>query len=85
METADNKAIINAICKDLRAKYNKSALTQKELGKELGISQTSLTFLIKEGVNIPKYKVLGLGKIRTKKVFPIVEVAKFLANTEKVY
>ncbi|VYS83528.1 helix-turn-helix domain-containing protein [Campylobacter ureolyticus] len=80
-----NKVAFEMIYKDLKDKYKKLTISQKELAKELGISDSSLASNIKAGINIPKYRVIGMGEIRQKKVFPLIEVAKFLSDTERVF
>jgi len=73
------------LVKDLKNKYGKSALTLKELASELGVSINTIRLGIRGGRGIPKYRKIGGGQERQTVIFPIVEVARFLANTEEVY
>ena len=73
------------ILQDLKKQYGKSALNLKELAKELGVSVNTVRLGIRQGKGMPKYKKIGGGKERQTVVFPLLEVAKFLANTEEVY
>lgn len=70
---------------DLKKKYKKTALTTKEVANELGLSVNTIRFGMKAGKGIPKYKKVGGGVSRQRVIFPIIDVAKFLANTEEVY
>ena len=73
------------ILKDLKKQYKKTALSIKEVAQELGVSINTIRLGIKNGKGIPKYRKVGGGKMRHRVIFPIVEVARFLANTEEVY
>lgn len=75
----------NDIYKDLRAKYKKQALTIQEVSKELSISTGSLRNGIRLGKNVPNYKNVGHGKKRSKVIFPIHEVTKYLSNLQQVF
>jgi len=70
---------------DLKKQYKKTALTIQEVASELGLSVNSIRLGIKAGKGIPNYKKVGGGVKRQRVVFPIIDVAKFLADTEKVY
>lgn len=63
----------------LRDKYKKSAITKKELAKELDVSLLTIERRIKAAKGIPRYKRSGDGTKATY-IFPIVEVAKFLSS-----
>jgi hypothetical protein len=75
----------NEVLKDLKAKYKKQALTIQEVAKELSISTGSLRNGMKLGRNVPNYKNVGHGETRSKVIFPIHEVAKYLSNLQQVY
>ena len=75
----------NEVLKDLRAKYKKQALTIQEVAKELSISTGSLRNGVRLGKNVPNYKNVGHGEQRSKVVFPIHEVAKYLSNLQQVF
>ncbi len=75
----------NEIYKELKAKYKKQALTIQEVAKELSISTGSLRNGIRLGKNVPNYKNVGHGEQRSKVVFPIHEVAKYLSNLQQVF
>ena len=75
----------NEVLKDLKAKYKKQALTIQEVAKELSISTGSLRNGIRLGKNVPNYKNVGHGEKRSKVIFPIHEVAKYLSNLQQVF
>jgi len=63
----------------LTSKYNKSGLTRKNLADELTCSVSTIDRLLKEGMGLPNYLRIGMGK-RARIIFPINEVADFLEN-----
>lgn len=71
--------------KDLKKQYGKSALNLKELASELGVSVNTVRLGIRQGKGMPKYKKIGGGTTRQTVVFPLLEVARFLTNTEEIY
>lgn len=73
------------IHKDLKSKYKKQVLSIQEVAKEIGISTSSLRNGIKLGQNIPSYRKVGHGTERIKVIFPIHEVAKYLANLQQIF
>jgi len=73
------------IVKDLKNQYKKSTLNISEVAHELGQSVGTIRRGIKNGKGIPKYRKVGGGVARQSVVFPILDVAKFLSNTEEVY
>lgn len=73
------------IREDLRKTYKKQALTPTETAKEMGISIGTLRNGMKNNINVPQFRTVGGGTIRQKVVFPIHDVAKFLATTQQVY
>lgn len=70
----------------LNQKYKKQALDKKELSQELGISVSTINYYLSRGISLPDYKKLG-GKIvggnGGRVLFPISEVARYLAATNK--
>jgi response regulator of citrate/malate metabolism len=75
----------NEILKELKSKYKKQTLTIQEVAKEMSISTGSLRNGMKKGINVPNYKEVGHGEQRKKVIFPIHEVAKYLANLVQVF
>jgi len=73
------------IREDLRKQYKKQALSLQETAKELSVSVGTLRNSMKNNQNVPEYRIMGGGSIRQKVVFPIHNVAKFLADTQKVF
>ncbi len=71
------------VLKDLKEKYQKQALTTKEVSKELGINEGTFRNCIREGKNVPEFRLIGVGERNKRAIFPIHSVAKFLANTEQ--
>lgn len=65
--------------KYLTKKYNKSGLTRKDLADELTCSLSTVDRLLKNGLGLPSYIRIGMGK-RARIIFPIREVASFLEN-----
>lgn len=59
-------------------KYEKTSLTRKELAKVLEISLTSLDTLIANNTLPIRYRRIGNSQ-KARYVFPILEVANFLA------
>lgn len=70
---------------DLRKRYKKTAIDKKEVAKELGVCLSTINNSIRAGRGIPNYRQVGMGTQKKIIVFPLVEVAKFLADTERVY
>jgi len=75
----------NVILEDLKKRYKKQTLSVIETAKEIGVSSTTLRQGIKNGVGTPAYRKIGMGMKRNKFVFPLNEVAKYLANTQQMY
>lgn len=59
-------------------KYSKTQLTRQELADTLEISVSSLEGLILKGELPIRYKRIGVSQ-KARYVFPVVEVANFLA------
>jgi hypothetical protein len=62
-------------------KYSKTQLTRQELADTLEISVSSLENLILKGGLPIRYKRIGISQ-KARYVFPIIEVANFLAFAE---
>ena len=62
-------------------KYNKTQLTRKEIAEVLEISLTSLDTLISNNTLPIRYKRIGNSQ-KARYIFPILEVANFLAFEE---
>ena len=77
---AANNYINKAILEDLKTRYQKIALTKKELAHELSISVSSINNYIVKGSGIPQYTKIGEAKNGTV-LFPIICVAEYLSNT----
>jgi len=72
--------------KDLKKQFpNKRALTLKELSQTINISVGTIRRGIKNGKGIPEFKKVGSGQTRQTVVFPIINVARFLATPEKIF
>ena len=63
----------------LVVKYTKIGLTRGNLAAELGVSLSTIDRLLKEGIGLPSYKRIGMGK-RARLIFPLASVAKFLES-----
>ena len=72
--------INETILKDLTERYQKSALTKKELANELSVSVSSINNYIAKGVGLPQYKKLTNAKNAPIR-FPIINVASYLSET----
>ncbi len=72
------------IYNEMSLRYEKATLTKKELAVELNISESTINRNMNKGVGIPGYLKLGDAK-NSKVIFPILEVAKFLNATTKVF
>jgi transcriptional antiterminator len=71
----------------LSQKYKKQALDKKELSQELGISVSTVNYYLAKGRSLPNYKKLSgenQGGNGGRILFPISEVAKYLAETSKL-
>ena len=75
--------IIREIVADLRSRHNKSAISKKDTADELNMAVSTLNNYMAKGYGIPRYKKIGDAK-NAKVIFPIVEIAKFLADTVEV-
>ncbi len=73
------------LVKDLKQTYGKSTINLSELANELGQSIATVRRGVKNGKGIPKYRRVGGGVTRQAVVFPILDVARFLSQTEEVY
>lgn len=80
----DNNSIYNEVLTDLKKKYKKQCINTHELADELGVSYNTIRNSIKNGVNIPRYAILGSG-VKNKYIFPVIEVARFLSDTQRAF
>ncbi|WP_152183446.1 helix-turn-helix transcriptional regulator [Sulfurimonas indica] len=71
------------IYNSLYEKYGKVALSKQELAQELGMGLSTVSKLMAEGYGLPNYIKVGNSK-NSRVLFPIDEVAKFLAQTVEV-
>ena len=76
--------IYEAILKGLKSRHDKETLTLAECAKELSVSKHTLYANTSSGKNLPNYVKFGNAK-NGRIIFPIIEVAKFIANTQKVF
>ncbi len=83
MDKVGNNDIIREIIADLRERYQKSSLSKKDTANELNMSISTLNNYLAKGYGIPRYRKIGDAK-NAKVIFPIAEVAKFLADTVEV-
>jgi len=60
----------------LTQKYKKIGLSRQELARELTISLSTVDRLLKQGMGLPSFKRIGMGK-RARIVFPVSSVAAF--------
>ncbi len=74
---------IDKMVKLLHDKYGKMVLTKAETAKELGFGISTLTKRMSQGLNVPNYIKMD-GATNATVLFPILEVAKYLARTIKV-
>ncbi len=75
----DYKSIEN----QLHQQYKKMVLSKKELAECLGLGVSTVSKLKSQGYGLPNYKKLGNSR-NARVVFPISEVARFLADTMEV-
>ncbi len=71
----------------LSQKYKKQTLDKKELSQELGISVSTINYYLSKGRSLPNYKKFG-GKNQSgnggRVLFPVSEIAKYLAEINKI-
>ncbi len=82
MYNAENN-ILREIIADLGARHKQSSISKKKTANELNMSVSTLNNYMAKGYGIPRYKKIGNSK-NAKVIFPIVEIAKFLADTVEV-
>ncbi len=78
-----SSATAHAIYNSLRERYQKETISKKETAKEIGVGLSTISRMMAEGIGIPNYKKIGSAK-NSRVVFPIVDVAEFLADTIEV-
>lgn len=67
----------------LVAKYNKVAIGKKELAEELNVSKSTIDNYLMRGYGLPRYRKVGNTR-HGRVIFPLVEVAKYLAESVEV-
>ena len=72
-----------AILQSLQEKYNKVALSKQELAHELGLGLSTVSKFMSDGIGLPNYKKIGTAK-NSRVIFPLINVAEFLADTVEV-
>ena len=78
--------VFNDTLKDLRTRYkDKNMLTVNEVAAELGVSARTVRSGVELGRGVPPYKNVGHGTQRKQIRFPVIEVARFIADTQRVY
>lgn len=71
--------------KELKEMFPKrGALTIFEVANFLNVSVTTIRKGLKENSNVPSFRAIGTGKEKKMIRFPLVEVAKYIANTKNV-
>lgn len=81
--TAPKHTSTQVIYESLRDTYKKLGLTKQELASELGLGLSTVSKMMADGMGLPHFKKLGTAK-NSRVIFPIVDVAEFLADTIKV-
>lgn len=71
------------IYESLRESYGKSGLSKGELAIELGLGLSTVSKMMADGIGLPNYKKIGTAK-NSRVIFPLVDVAEFLADTVEV-
>jgi len=78
--------VFNDTLKDLRSRYKgRTMLNVIEVAAEMGVSARTVRNGVENGVGVPAYRNVGQGKERKQIRFPIVEVAHFICDTQRVY
>ncbi len=67
----------------LQHKYNKLTLSKSELAQELGMGLSTVSKMMAEGMGLPNYRKIGTAK-NSRVIFPLADVAEFLADTMEV-
>jgi len=71
--------------KSLKEMFPKrGALTIFEVANFLNVSHVTIRRGLKENSNVPSFRAIGTGKQKKMIRFPLVEVAKYIANTKNV-
>jgi len=78
-----SSAVAQATYESLRETYGKSGLSKVELANELGMGLSTVSKKMSEGLGIPNYKKIGTAK-NARVIFPLADVAEFLADTVEV-
>ena len=67
----------------LQEKYNKSTISKVEFAREVGIGLSTVSKMMLDGIGLPNYKKIGTAK-NSRVIFPLINVAEFLADTVEV-
>ena len=81
--TFSNRANAQTIYTSLQEKYGKLVLSKQELAMELDVGLSTVSKMMSDGMGLPNYRKVGVAK-NSRVVFPIVDVAEFLADTIEV-
>ena len=76
-------AAAQAIYESLQKKYSKSAISKIEFAQEVGLGLSTVSKMMADGMGLPNYKKLGHAK-NSRVIFPLINVAEFLADTVEV-
>lgn len=71
------------ILQSLQERYGKGALSKQELAHELGLGLSTVSKFMSDGIGLPNYKKIGTAK-NSRVIFPLINVAEFLADTVEV-
>jgi len=83
MKLKPSSAAAQTIYESLRETYGKSGLSKVELANELGLGLSTVSKFMADGIGLPNYRKIGSSK-NSRVIFPLTDVADFLANTVKV-
>jgi predicted DNA-binding transcriptional regulator AlpA len=78
-----SSATAQTIYISLIKKYNKSAISKIEFANEVGLGLSTVSKMMADGYGLPNYKKIGNAK-NSRVVFPLINVAEFLADTVEV-
>jgi len=78
-----SSAAAQAIYLSLQEKYKKSGISKPELAHELNLGLSTISKMMADGMGLPNYKKLGHAK-NSRVIFPLINVAEFLADTVEV-
>ena len=76
-------ASAQTIYESLRKTYKKLGLSKQELAMELGMGLSTVSKMMADGIGLPNYRKIGEAK-NSRVIFPLTDVAEFIADTIKV-